>query len=62
MFPTPNYILRCIECGKELTVCQDEEFPQLDAVLPKCPNCGGEMVENPIVHGGPFHESPFKKY
>ena len=61
MIPTPNYRWKCKICGKELTTCQSEEFPQSTAVSPKCPKCGGEMEGTPIVCRGPFPENPFKK-
>jgi len=61
MFPTPNYIWKCKDCGEELAAHQDEEFLKLDAVSPKCPKCGGEMVGNPIVHRGPFPKNTFRK-
>lgn len=62
MFPAPNYTWKCQECNEELTAHQDEKFPQLNAVPPKCLKCGNEMVGNPITHQGPFPENSFKKY
>jgi NAD-dependent SIR2 family protein deacetylase len=62
MFDIPNYIWKCSKCGEELDAHQDEEFPQLTVIPPTCPKCGSEMVGNPIIHGGPFPENPFKKY
>ena len=60
MFPIPNYKWKCKNCGEELIVHQDEEFPHLGVVSPKCPNCNGEMVGNLIVRRGPFPENPFR--
>ncbi len=62
MIPTPNYIWECKGCGEKLTAHQDDKYPKLCAIPPKCPKCGGEMVSNPIIHHGPFPENPFKKY
>lgn len=62
MFDIPNYIWKCNKCGEELDACQDENFPQLNVVPPKCSKCGREMIGNPIIHQEPFSENPFKHY
>lgn len=62
MFPAPNYIWICENCGEKSTAHQDKKFFQFNEVSRKCPKCGGKMVGNPIVHRGPFPESPYKKY
>lgn len=62
MFPASNYIWKCKKCNEKLTGQQDEGFPHLGAVSPKCPKCGNEMMGSLIIHRGPFPENPFKKY
>jgi uncharacterized protein (DUF983 family) len=62
MIPVPNFIWKCKNCGEELDAHQDEDFPQLNVVPPKCLKCGGEMIGNPIIYDGPFSEHLIKKY
>lgn len=59
MIPTPNCRYECKKCGKKLTAHQEEEFPQLVAAPPKCPQCGGEMMVKPMIH---LPKNPFKKH
>ena len=62
MLPNPNTVWKCKVCGEEVRGHIDGEFPHLTITPPKCPQCGGKMAGNPIVHQGPFLENPFKKY
>lgn len=62
MFQPPNYKWTCRKCGHSIPIYKDENIPQLNIVPSKCPKCGGEMGDDPIVHREPHIENPFKKY
>lgn len=60
MFPSPNFKWKCSVCGKELDA-HYEEGSRSSAIPPKCSECGGHMVGNPIIHQGPILQNPFRK-
>ena len=62
MFPAPNFVWTCKDCGEQLTAHRDETLPRHGVVPPKCKKCGGETTGSPLVYRGPFPENKFKKY
>ncbi len=62
MFPSPNFIWKCEQCGEEQLGHRDDESPQLTARPLICPKCGHQMKGRPITSGGPEFEHPYKVY
>jgi DNA-directed RNA polymerase subunit RPC12/RpoP len=60
MIPLQDCVYKCDECGEEVTVGDDKNFPLL-APPSKCPKCGGKMTGGPVVRDRPSGH-PFKKY
>jgi predicted RNA-binding Zn-ribbon protein involved in translation (DUF1610 family) len=58
MLPTPNYVWKCNNCGKEIMGCKEESQIQFTLT---CPKCGAQMKGDFIIKKGPFPENPFKK-
>jgi len=56
MFPIPDHLWRCEDCGHEFSTWQAGLEAHLQPQL-KCSKCGSfKITGGPVIQGGPFSE------